>query len=56
MAAILFRPQRVNIRYIHVNMKLFLTHNQLEMHGCIFSNVASDVLGLQHHDINTHGD
>ena len=31
-----------------------LTHNQLEMCGCVFSNVATDDLLLKHQTISTH--
>ena len=41
MLAILFEPQ-------------LLTHKQLEMHECILSIDATDVLVLKHQDISTH--
>ena len=31
-----------------------LTHKQLEMHGCILSTVATDVLVLKHQAISIH--
>ena len=31
-----------------------LTHNQLETHGCVLTNVATDVLVLKHQAISTH--
>ena len=31
-----------------------LTHKQLEMHGCVFSNVATDARVLKHQAISTH--
>ena len=33
---------------------MILTHKQLEMHGCICSNVAVDALVLKHQAISTH--
>ena len=31
-----------------------LTHKQLEKHGCVRSNVATDALVLKHQGISTH--
>ena len=31
-----------------------LTHEQLEMHGCLFSTVATDALVLKHQAISIH--
>ena len=31
-----------------------LTPKELEMHGCIFSHVAADILVLKHQTISTH--
>ena len=33
---------------------MFLTHKQLEMHGCIFSTVATDALVLKHQAISIY--
>ena len=31
-----------------------MTHEELEMHGCILSTVATDALVLKHQDISIH--
>ena len=33
---------------------MLLTHKQLEIHGCIFSIVATDALGLKHQAISIY--
>ena len=38
-----------------LNLVLVLTaHKELEMHGCIYSNVATDALVLKHQGISSH--
>ena len=37
-----------------MNLINILTHEQLEMHGCMLSTVATDALVLKHQAISMH--
>ena len=44
----------LQILMVYFHSKAKLTHKQLEMHGYIFSTVATDVLVLKHQAISIH--
>ena len=41
------------LQYLFGYQWLWLTHKQLEMHGCVLSTVATDALVLNHQAIST---